>query len=196
MTPEQERLQQSEQHSVDWKRWGPYVSEREWGTVREDYSPHGTAWTYFPHDQARSKTYRWGEDGLAGICDRQQQLCFALALWNGKDAILKERPFGLSGPEGNHGEDAKDCWFHLDNVPSHAYMRALYKCPQRAFPYDELREENRKRGRDVGEYELADTGVFDEGRYFDVGVEYAKADPTDILIRITISNRGPDTASV
>src|SRR5690349_10853852 len=166
MTPEQERLQQSEQHSVDWKRWGPYVSEREWGTVREDYSPHGTAWTYFPHDQARSKTYRWGEDGLAGICDRQQQLCFALALWNGRDPILKERPFGLSGPEGNHGEDVKECYWHLDATPTHSWLRWRYHYPQRAFPYDELVAENAARGPDAPEYELLDTDAFDADRYW------------------------------
>src|SRR5579884_2357204 len=194
MTPEQERLQQSEQHSVDWKRWGPYVSERQWGTVREDYSPHGTAWTYFPHDQARSKTYRWGEDGLAGICDRQQQLCFALALWNGRDSILKERPFGLSGPEGNHGEDVKDYYYYFDNTPTHSYMKYLYKYPQSEYPYAHLLEENGRRGRTQPEYELIDTGIFDENRYFDIYVEYAKASSEDLLIRLTIINRGPEQA--
>jgi hypothetical protein len=196
MTPEQERLQQSEQHSVDWKRWGPYVSERQWGTVREDYSPHGTAWTYFPHDQARSKTYRWGEDGLAGICDRQQHLCFALALWNGRDPILKERPFGLSGPEGNHGEDVKEYYYYLDNTPTHSYMKYLYKYPQSEYPYTHLVEENGRRGRTQPEYELIDTGIFDENRYFDIYVEYAKASSEDILIRLTIINRGPDEATL
>src|SRR5579884_1708366 len=196
MTPEQERLQQSEQHSVDWKRWGSYVSEREWGTVREDYSPHGTAWTYFPHDQARSKTYRWGEDGLAGICDRQQQLCFALALWNGRDSILKERPFGLSGPEGNHGEDVKDYYYYFDNTPTHSYMKYLYKYPQSEYPYAHLLEENGRRGRTQPEYELIDTGIFDENRYFDIYVEYAKASSEDLLIRLTILNRGPEQATL
>jgi hypothetical protein len=193
---ERGRLAAADSGDEPWRLWGPYLAERAWGTVREDYSANGDVWGYFPHEHARSRAYRWNEDGLLGICDDSQRLCFAIALWNGNDTILKERPFGLSGPEGNHGEDAKDCWFYLDNVPSHAYMRALYKYPQQPFPYDELLEENRKRGRDVGEYELADTGIFDEGRYFDVTVEYAKAAPTDILVRITISNRGPDTAAI
>ena len=196
MTSEQERLQQSKQHSDDWQHWGPYLSARQWGTVREDYSPHGTAWTYFPHDQARSKAYRWGEDGLAGICDRQQHLCFALALWNGHDPILKERPFGLSGPEGNHGEDVKEYYYYLDNTPTHSYMKYLYKYPQLEYPYSELVAENGRRGRSQPEYELIDTGVFDQNRYFDIFVEYAKASSEDILIRLTVINRGPDEAAL
>jgi hypothetical protein len=193
---EKARLAAADSGDAPWRRWGPYLSERAWGTVREDYSADGNVWGYFPHEHARSRAYRWNEDGLLGICDDGQRLCFAIALWNGKDAILKERPFGLSGPEGNHGEDTKDYWYHLDNVPSHAYMRALYKYPQQAFPYERLRDENRRRGRDVGEFELVDTGIFDDGRYFDVVVEYAKAAPTDILVRITITNRGPDAAAM
>jgi Glycosyl hydrolase family 63 C-terminal domain len=196
MTAEQERLQQSQRRLVYWKRWGPYVSERAWGTVREDYSPHGTAWDYLPHDHARSKAYRWGEDGLAGICDRHQQLCFALALWNGQDPILKERLFGLTGPEGNHGEDVKEYYYYLDNTPTHSYMHYLYKYPQHAFPYTQLVEENRRRGRSSPEYELIDTGIFDDDRYFDVFVEYAKATPEDILVRLTIINRGPAAATL
>ncbi|HTL58551.1 MAG TPA: hypothetical protein VL361_22885 [Candidatus Limnocylindrales bacterium] len=191
---EQERLQADAQRVANWKRWGPYLAERQWGTVREDYSPHGTVWDYFPHDQARSRAYRWGEDGLLGITDRQCRLCFALALWNGKDSILKERLFGLSGPEGNHGEDVKECYFYLDSTPTHSYMRALYKYPQAEFPYTKLCEENQRRGRSDPEFELTDTGIFDENRYFDLQVEYAKADPNDILIRITATNRGPEAA--
>jgi len=194
MTPEHERLQQSRQRLVHWKRWGPYVSERAWGTVREDYSPHGAAWDYLPHDHARSKAYRWGEDGLAGICDRHQQICFALALWNGHDPIIKERLFGLSGPEGNHGEDVKEYYYYLDNTPTHSYMKYLYKYPQAAYPYAQLVEENRRRGQSLPEYELIDTGIFDNDRYFDVAVEYAKASAEDILVRITVINRGPDAA--
>jgi hypothetical protein len=170
------------------------VSERQWGTVREDYSADGDAWDYFPHDHARSRAYRWGEDGIAGISDDKQQLCFAVALWNGADPILKERLFGLSGREGNHGEDVKECYFYLDNVPSHAYMKCLYKYPQRACPYDDLVEENRRRTRHDPEYELLDTGIFDDDRYFDVFVEYAKLAPGDILIRVSAANRGPETA--
>src|SRR5678815_1234094 len=196
MTAEQIRLDESRLRRVHWKRWGPYVSERQWGTVREDYSPNGTAWEYLPHDHARSRAYRWGEDGLAGICDRHQNICFALALWNRRDPILKERLFGLTGSEGNHGEDVKEYYFYTDSTPTHSYMRYLYKYPQAAFPYGELVEENRRRGRQTPEYELADTGVFDESRYFDVEVEYAKADPEDILIRIRITNCGPEAASI
>src|SRR5437764_3225682 len=194
MIAEYERLQEDSQRRVYWKRWGPYLSERAWGTVREDYSPYGTAWDYLPHDQARSKGYRWGEDGLGGICDRHQQSCFALALWNGRDPILKERLFGLTGQEGNHGEDIKEYYYYLDSTPSHSYMRCLYKYPQRAFPYSDLVEENRRRGKDDAEYELIDTGIFAEDRYFDVFVEYAKAAPDDILIQITAVNRGPEPA--
>ena len=179
-----------------WKKWGPYLSERQWGTVREDYSEDGDAWQYFSHDQARSRAYRWGEDGLGGISDDQQHLCFALALWNGKDPILKERLFGLTNSEGNHGEDVKEYYFYLDSTPTHSYMKFLYKYPQAAFPYADLVETNRRRSRNEMEYELLDTGVFDQDRYFDVFVEYAKADPHDILIRITVVNRGPEQAEL
>ena len=185
-----------ERAGADWRRWGPYVSERAWGTVREDYSPGGSAWDFLPHDHARSKAYRWNEDGLAGICDSGQRLCFALALWNGQDAILKERPFGLSGPEGNHGEDVKEYYFFLDNLPSHAYMKMRYKYPQRAFPYADLVQTNAARTKNDPEYELLDTNVFAESRYWDVTAEYAKATPDDILIQITLENRGPDAATL
>src|SRR5215470_4829556 len=184
-TAEHKRLEESRLRTSHWKRWGPYVSERAWGTVREDYSPNGTAWDYFPHDHARSRAYRWNEDGLAGICDRHQMICFSLALWNGCDPILKERAFGLTGSEGNHGEDVKEYFYYLDSTPTHSYMKYLYKYPQAAFPYTQLIEENRRRGRYEAEYDLIDTGVFDENRYFDVFVEYAKADPEDILIKIS-----------
>jgi hypothetical protein len=194
MTSEQLRLQEARERSVYWKKWGPYVSERAWGTVREDYSANGSAWDYLPHDQARSKAYRWGEDGLAGICDRHQQLCFALALWNGRDPILKERLFGLTGEEGNHGEDVKEYYYYLDNTPTHSYMKYLYKYLQAAYPYSWLVEENRRRDRYQPEFELIDTGLFDANRYFDVCAEYAKAGPTDILIRLTVTNRGSDAA--
>src|SRR5271165_6300805 len=181
MTQEELRLDQASCRASHWKRWGPYLSERAWGTVREDYSPAGTAWEALPHDHARSRAYRWNEDGIAGICDRRQRVCFALAMWNKKDPILKERLFGLTGNEGNHGEDVKELYFYLDSTPTHSYMRYLYKYPQRAFPYSELVEENQRRGRDAPEYELIDTGAFDESRYFDVEVEYAKADVDDIF---------------
>jgi hypothetical protein len=193
-TAEHRRLHESRERTAHWKRWGPYVSDRAWGTVREDYSPHGTAWEAFPHDHARSRAYRWNEDGLAGICDRHQRICFGLALWNEHDPILKERLFGLTGNEGNHGEDVKEYYFHLDSTPTHSYMKFLYKYPQAAYPYTKLVEENRRRGRGQPEYELLDTGVFDDNRYFDVFVEYAKGDVEDILIRITATNRGPDRA--
>lgn len=196
MTKEEERMEESRKRKVHWKRWGPYLSERAWGTVREDYSPYGTAWDAFPHDHARSKAYRWGEDGLAGICDRHQAICFALALWNGRDPILKERLFGLTGNEGNHGEDVKEYYFYLDSTPTHSYMKYLYKYPQAEFPYGRLVDENRRRGRDAPEYELLDTGVFNEDRYFDIVVEYAKASAEDILIRISAVNRGPDRAQL
>jgi hypothetical protein len=196
MTAESRRLQESADRSKHWRRWGPYVSERAWGTVREDYSPGGTAWDYFPHDHARSRAYRWNEDGLAGISDRHQRICFALALWNRRDPILKERLFGLTGGEGNHGEDVKEYYFYLDSTPTHSYMKYLYKYPQAPFPYSELVEENRRRGKHAGEYELVDTGVFAEDRYFDVQVEYAKGTPEDILIRISVTNRGPETAPI
>jgi hypothetical protein len=188
------RLAEDRARKANWKRWGPYLSDRQWGTVREDYSSDGMAWSFFPHDHARSRAYRWGEDGLLGICDRECRLCFSLALWNGHDPILKERLFGLSGPEGNHGEDCKECYFYLDSTPTHSYMKALYKYPQAAFPYDRLVAENRRRGKTEPEFELPDTGVFDENRYFDVFVEYAKATPDDVLIRITAANRGPEAA--
>src|SRR5262245_63073416 len=178
----------------DWYHWGPYLSERQWGTVREDYSAGGTAWQYLPHDHARSRAYRWNEDGLFGISDRHQHVCFAWTVWNGRDPILKERLFGLDNSEGNHGEDVKECYFYLDNVPTHSYMKALYKYPQAAYPYDVLVAENRRRGRAEPEYELPDTGVFAENRYWDVLVEYAKASPEDVLIQITATNRGPEEA--
>jgi len=196
LTAEELRLAEARDRKAHWKRWGPYLSERAWGTVREDYSAYGTAWDYFPHDHARSRAYRWNEDGLAGICDRHQVICFAVALWNGRDPILKERLFGLTGSEGNHGEDVKEQYFYLDNTPTHSYMKFLYKYPQAPFPYAELVEENRRRGKNEPEYELMDTGVFDDNRYFDVTVEYAKASVEDILVRITIANRGPETATL
>ncbi|NUQ61058.1 MAG: glucosidase [Pirellulales bacterium] len=194
LTQEETRLQESHRRTRNWQRWGPYLAERQWGTVREDYSETGDCWHYFPHDHARSRAYRWGEDGLLGICDRECRLCFALALWNGQDSILKERLFGLTGPEGNHGEDVKECYYYLDSTPTHSYMKALYKYPQAEFPYQRLVEENRRRGRHEPEFELVDTGVFDEDRYFDVLAEYAKASPDNILIRITLANRGPESA--
>jgi hypothetical protein len=190
------RLRECQDGVKQWKRWGPYLSERQWGTVREDYSPNGDAWNYFTHDQARSKAYRWGEDGIAGISDDKQLLCFALTLWNGADPILKERLFGLTNSEGNHGEDCKEYYFYLDNTPTHSYMKMLYKYPQAAYPYADLVETNHKRTRLEQEYELIDTGVFDKDKYFDVFVEYAKADADDILVRITVENRGPVTASL
>jgi hypothetical protein len=195
-TAEGRRLDEARQRLRHWKRWGPYLSERAWGSVREDYSPSGTAWDYFPHDHARSRAYRWNEDGLGGICDRHQRICFAVALWNGRDPILKERLFGLTGSEGNHGEDVKEYYFYTDSTPTHSYMKFLYKYPQAAFPYAELVEENRRRGRQASEYELIDSGVFNENRYFDVEVEYAKADTDDILIRIRVTNRGPEHAAI
>ena len=188
------RLAEAQSRTAYWKRWGPYLAERQWGTVREDYSAHGAAWDYLPHDHARSRAYRWGEDGLLGISDNHQRLCFALALWNGRDAILKERLFGLTGPEGNHGEDVKEYYFYLDATPTHSYMRALYKYPQHEYPYARLVEENARRGREKPEFELLDTGVFDDDRYFDVLVEYAKASPNDVLVRVTVDNRGPEAA--
>ena len=196
LTREHLRLREITKDYSGWRRWGPYLSERSWGTVREDYSPDGNAWDYFPHDLARSKAYRWGEDGLAGICDRYQVLCFALALWNERDPILKERLFGLVPSEGNHGEDVKEYYFYLDATPTHSYMKWLYKYPQREYPYGWLVEENRRRGGQGPEFELLDTGVFDDDRYFDVFVEYAKATPEDIVIRVTVENRGPDDAPI
>ena len=192
---EANRLAEDERRVVNWKRWGPYLAERQWGTVREDYSGGGDAWDFFPHDHARSRAYRWGEDGLLGICDRQGRMCFALALWNERDPVLKERLFGLTGPEGNHGEDVKEAYFYLESTPTHSYMKALYKYPQRQFPYEWLVQENRTRGRTEPEFELADTGVFDDGRYFDVFAEYAKDGPEDIAIRITVAmSSGPSFA--
>ena len=192
-TVEHERLSTDGQA---WKRWGPYLSERQWGTVREDYSEGGDAWNYFTHDHARSRAYRWGEDGIAGLSDEDQRLCFALALWNGRDPILKERLFGLTNSEGNHGEDVKEYYFYLDSTPTHSYMKFLYKYPQAAYPYDELVQTNKQRSREMAEYELLDTGVFNDDRYFDVFVEYAKAGPEDVLIQITASNRGPEAADL
>jgi mannosylglycerate hydrolase MGH1-like protein len=196
VTKEEIRLQEDRERKANWKRWGPYLSERQWGTVREDYSPYGTAWDYFPHDHARSRAYRWGEDGLGGICDRHQYICFALALWNGKDPIIKERLFGLTGNEGNHGEDVKEYYCYLDSTPTHSYMKYLYKYPQAEFPYARLVQENRRRGKHDLEFELINTGVFDDNRYFDVFIEYAKAGPDDILVRIEAINRGPDPAEL
>ena len=193
---EARRLDEDARREANWKRWGPYLAERQWGTVREDYSADGESWTYFPHEHAHARAYRWGEDGLLGITDREARLCFALALWNGKDPILKERLFGLTGPQGNHGEDVKESYFYLDSTPTHSYMKALYKYPQAAYPYERLVEENGRRGRDEPEFEIADTGVFDENRYFDVCAEYAKASPDDILIRISVANRGPERAQL
>ena len=195
-TSEQRRLNQARETGIPWKKWGPYLSERQWGTVREDYSHDGNAWDYFSHDQSRSRAYRWGEDGLAGISDDKQQLCFAIALWNGRDPILKERLFGLTNSEGNHGEDVKEYYFYLDSTPTHSYMKYLYKYPQKEFPYCELVQTNRQRSREELEYELLDTGIFDDDRYFDVFVEYAKSDPEDILIQVTVHNRGPEAETL
>ncbi|MHB8527747.1 MAG: MGH1-like glycoside hydrolase domain-containing protein, partial [Candidatus Acidiferrales bacterium] len=196
MTREEQRILESQQRKSHWKRWGPYLSERQWGTVREDYSADGDAWEYFPHDHARSRVYRWGEDGIAGICDRHQRVCFALGLWNERDAILKERLFGLTNSEGNHGEDVKEYYFYLDATPTSSYLKCLYKYPQGAFPYEQLIAENHQRTRQDPEFELIDTGIFNESRYFDVFVEYAKNSAEDILIRISAVNRGPETASL
>src|ERR1700691_5785103 len=196
MKAEALRLQEARTGKIPWKKWGPYLSERQWGTVREDYSDDGNAWNYFPHDQARSRAYHWGEDGLAGISDEQQLLCFSVALWNGKDPILKERLFGLTNGEGNHGEDVKEYYFYLDSTPTHSYMKYLYNYPQAEYPYLDLIETNRQRGRQALEYELLDTGVFDQNRYFDVFVEYAKAEPDDLSIKISVINRGPEEATL
>src|ERR1700752_2696122 len=191
---EQKRLNEEREARIPWKKWGPYLSERQWGTVREDYSENGDAWNYFTHDQARSRAYKWGEDGLGGLCDDKQRLCFALALWNERDPILKERLFGLTNSEGNHGEDVKEYYFYIDSTPTHSYMKYLYKYPQQEFPYRDLVETNRRRSREDFEYELLDTGIFNDDRYFDVFVEYAKEGPEDVLIRITVHNRGPEMA--
>src|SRR5215475_141523 len=196
MNIEKQRLAEAKSGQAPWRRWGPYLSERQWGTVREDYSPHGNAWEYFPHDHARSRAYRWGEDGIAGISDDQQRLCLSLALWNGEDPILKERLFGLTNSEGNHGEDVKELYYYLDATPTHSYLKMLYKYPQREFPYAKLIEENARRTRDDPEFELLDTGIFDEDRYFDVFIEYAQADLNDIHMRVTVHNRGPEAAKI
>jgi hypothetical protein len=196
VTTEERRLHDVRNRNVPWRKWGPYLSERQWGTVREDYSRSGNAWDYLPHDQARSRAYRWGEDGLAGVSDDRQLLCFALAMWNGNDPILKERLFGLTNGEGNHGEDVKEYYFYLDSTPTHSYMKYLYKYPHAAYPYADLVDTNRRRGRLELEYELMDTGVFDDSRYCDVYVEYAKSSPEDLLIRVSIWNRGSAAASL
>jgi hypothetical protein len=193
---EQKRLNEAREEGIPWKKWGPYLSERQWGTVREDYSKDGNAWDYFTHDQSRSRAYHWGEDGLAGFSDDKQQLCFAVALWNGRDPILKERMFGLTNSESNHGEDVKEYYFYIDSTPTHSYMKYLYKYPQAEYPYSNLVETNKRRSREEMEYELLDTGVFDEDRYFDVFVEYAKADPEDVLIKVSVHNRGPEAAQI
>src|SRR6476661_3860149 len=196
MNAEKRRLEENNSRQRRWHLWGPYLSERQWGTVREDYSSNGDAWNFLPHDHARSKAYRWGEDGIAGLCDRYQLLVFALALWNGRDPILKERMFGLTSSEGNRGEDVKEYYFYLDATPTGSYMKMLYKYPQAEYPYTDLVETNRRRSKDQPEYELVDTGVFAEDRYFDVVIEYAKAGPDDILVRISATNRGPDPAEL
>ena len=196
MNPEKLRLEQDRLRQQNWRQWGPYLSERQWGTVREDYSSNGDAWNYLSHDDARGKAYRWGEDGLAGICDENQHLCLALALWNGVDPFLKERLFGLTNSQGNHGEDVKELYYYLDATPTHSYLKMLYKYPQRPFPYAELIERNAARGKADPEFELLDTGIFDDDRYFDVFVEYAKAGPTDILCQVTVHNRGPEPAAL
>ncbi|WP_022953028.1 MGH1-like glycoside hydrolase domain-containing protein [Leucothrix mucor] len=193
---EQQRLNEHYSHEKKWLEWGPYLSERQWGTVREDYSPDGEAWDYFPHEHARSRTYRWGEDGIAGISDRHCAVCFAVTLWNGNDPYLKERLYGLTGPQGNHGEDCKELYYYLDSTPTHSYMKHLYKYPQQAYPYQDLLETNQQRNRQELEYEILDTGVFDDNRYFDVFTEYAKADEEDILVKITVHNRGPEAADI
>ncbi|MCA9792741.1 MAG: glucosidase, partial [Candidatus Eremiobacteraeota bacterium] len=196
MSREEERLRESRRREGNWKRWGPYLAERQWATVREDYSANGDSWGSFPHAHARSRVYRWGEDGLLGLCDRQCRLALAPALWNGRDPILKERLFGLTGPEGNHGEDVKECYYYLDATPTHSYGKALYKYPQAEFPYGRLVEENGNRGREQPEFELPDTGVFEEDRYFDLFVEYAKGGPNDLLVAYEVHNRGPEAAEL
>src|SRR6185312_9079228 len=195
LTAEGIRLEEA-RTGTQWRRWGPYVSDRQWGTVREDYSPGGNAWEYFPHEQARSRAYRWGEDGIGAVGDEHLFLCLGVALWNGNDPILKERLFGLTNSEGNHGEDVKELYYYVDSTPTHSYMRMLYKYPHAAFPYSRLVEENRRRGQLDSEFELIDTGVFDDNRYFDVEIAYAKGAPADILCEITVTNRGPDAASL
>src|SRR3569623_2609947 len=192
---EQERMAEDARRVRNWRRWGPYLADRQWGTVREDYSENGECWTYLPHDHARSRAYRWGEDGLLGICDRECRLCFSIALWNGRDPILKERLFGLSGPEGNHGEDVKELYYFLDATPTCSYLKALYKYPHEEYPYSQLVDENRRRGKQEPEFEIEDTGVFDRG-YWDVFVEYAKSTCEDLLIRVTVENRGDAPATL
>src|ERR1700674_1831742 len=192
-TVEDSRLEEARIRKKHWKRWGPYLSERQWGTVREDYSAGGTAWEYFPHDHARSRAYRWGEDGIGGICDRHQMICFGLALWNGRDPILKERIFGLTGNQGNHGEDVKEYYFYLDSTPTHSWMRWRYMYPQAEFPYAQLVAENARRSRGEPEYELLDTGIFEGDRYWEITADYAKSDPEDILIKISVPNAVPET---
>src|SRR4051794_24744218 len=196
LDPESARLEEARTAKTPWRKWGPYLSERQWGTVREDYSQDGNAWDYFTHDHARSRAYHWGEDGLAGISDEKQLLCFAVALWNGRDPILKERLFGLTNSESNHGEDVKEYYFYLDSTPTHSYMKYLYKYPHAAFPYEDLIRTNKQRNRGEMEYELLDTGIFNSDRYFDVFVEYAKNTPEDILIQISVFNRGPEAATL
>src|SRR5215510_533274 len=196
VTAEHRRLDEAREQGITWRKWGPYLSERQWGTVREDYSKSGDAWNYLTHDQSRSRAYRWGEDGLAGFSDDKQRLCFAVALWNGRDPILKERLFGLTSTEGNHGEDVKEYYFYLDCTPTHSYMKYLYKYPQAAFPYAWLVEESRRRDRQAPEPELIDTGIFEGDRYFDVVVEYAKGAPDDVLVVISATNRGPEAAEL
>src|SRR6266478_451321 len=193
---EERRIEENRNGAKNWRRWGPYLSERQWGTVREDYSPGGTAWDYLTHDQARSRAYRWGEDGIAGFSDDRQLMCLSIALWNGRDPILKERLFGLTNAQGNHGEDVKELYYYLDGTPTHSYMRMLYKYPQAAFPYARLVEENRRWGRDEPEFELIDTGAFDDNRYFDVEIEYAKADVEDSLMQVTVHNRAAEAAAL
>src|SRR4051794_28478783 len=193
---ESERLREEASRKQNWKRGGPYLSERQWGTVREDYSPTGECWDFFPHDHARSKAYRWGEDGILGITDRENRLCFALSMWNGKDPILKERLYGLTGPQGNHGEDVKELYYYLDSTPTHSYMKGLYKYPQAEYPYARIEAENRRRGKRDAEFEVLDTGIFDQDAYWDVFAEYAKASPNDILIKITVANRGREAATL
>src|SRR5206468_581237 len=194
MAAEHDRLEAARKANTPWRRWGPYLSERQWGTVREDYSEHGNAWDYFPHDHARSRAYRWGEDGIAGFGDDHLYLCLGLALWNERDPILKERLFGLTNAEGNHGEDVKELYYYVDSIPTHSYNRMLYKYPQAAFPYGQLVEENRRRSQQEPEYELVDTGIFEDERYFDVEIEYAKGGLDDILMQVTAYNRGLDPA--
>src|SRR5262249_47597679 len=196
MSAENDRLDEVPRGRAPWRKWGPYLSERAWGTVREDYSASGEAWDFFPHDHARSRVYRWNEDGLAGICDDRQTLCFSLAFWNGRDPILKERIFGLTGPQGNHGEDAKEYWWYLDSTPTHSWMRWRYMYPQAEFPYTWLLDENARRGKLDPEFELVDTGLFEEGRYWEITADYAKASPEDLLIRINVRNAGPETGTL